>query len=361
MLYIVFAVFMAIYFVICFYVGYNGWVWLRETFSFRYKKSYFAVIFVLSLMIFLDRLISSKIVAFIGGSWLLIIGYSLILLPIANLLYYLFKKKGEKVLGGAVIVFFVFVFVFGSYNAWNPVIRTYDISLDKPAAQKELNILMVSDLHLGKIVGEKHLKRLVDIVVERRPDIVLIPGDLIDDYIEPYLTDNMGETMQKIRAPLGVYATSGNHDYYGNDLEIIFEEMEKAGLTMLDDETTLIQDSFYIVGRNDLTDNKRKSIEELVKNLDKDKPIIMLDHQPDELNEANTNGVDVLLSGHTHGGQVAPANLITSMIYENDWGYLKKGDLHSIVSSGFGLWGPPFRIGTRAEVVEIKIGFETQE
>lgn len=361
MLYILFAVFMMIYLAICFYVGYNGWVWLRETFSFRYKKSYFAIIILISSMIFLDRLISSKMVAFIGGSWLLIIGYGLILLPIANLLYYLFKKKGANILGGAVIVFFVCVFVFGSYNAWNPIVRTYDISLDKPSSQKELTILMVSDLHLGKIVGEKHLERLVNIVQETKPDIVLIPGDLIDDYIEPYITENMGETMRKLRAPLGVYATSGNHDYYGNDLEVLFKEMEKAGVRMLDDETTLIQDSFYIVGRNDLTDNNRKTIEELVKNLDKDKPIIMLDHQPDELNEANTNGVDVLLSGHTHGGQVDPANLITGMIYENDWGYLKKGNLHSIVSSGFGLWGPPFRIGTRAEAVVINIEFETKQ
>lgn len=352
------AIFLLIYFLLCFYVGYNAYVWLKEVFSFRNTKAYIACMAFFSVNIFLERFVSSKILAFISGMWLLIIGYGLIIFPIANLIYYFSKKKGLKLLGSAIIAFFMFIFFLGSYNAWNPVVRTYEVSIDKQSKPKELSILMASDFHIGQMVGENHLERFVKIIEERQPDIILMPGDIIDDHIEPYLEKDIGETMKKIRAPLGVYATSGNHDYYGDDLKQLFVEMEKAGITMLSDEAVSINDSFYIVGRNDLTDRNRKSIKEILDSLENDKPIIMLDHQPNTLMEASENGVDLLLSGHTHGGQIAPANFITSMIYENDWGYLKKENLHSIVTSGFGFWGPPFRIGTQSEVVEIKIRFQ---
>lgn len=356
-----FALFLFVYFTICFYIGYNAYIWLRESFSFRYKWAYIACVAFLSLSVFLDRFFTSKILAILSGTWFLIIGYGLILLPIVNLIYFINKKRGAKILGGTVLTFFLFVVILGSYYAWNPVVQTYEISIDKPSKQEELTVLMVSDLHLGKIVGNKHLEKLVKIAKEMEPDMVLIAGDIMDDYIEPYQKENMGATMEKIKAPLGVYATSGNHDYYGNDLDALHVEMEKAGITMLADEAVSIQDDFYVVGRNDLTDKKRKSMKDLMKDLDQKRPIIMLDHQPNEINEASKNGVDILLSGHTHGGQIAPANIITGFIYENDWGYLKKGDLHSIVSSGFGLWGPPFRIGTQSEVVELKINFNGKE
>lgn len=352
-----FALFLLIYFAICFYIGYNGWVWLRESFSFRYKKSYFAIIALLSLSVFLDRLVSARVLAYLGGIWMLIIGYGLLIFPIVNIIYFVLKKKGTKIIGWTIVSFFLVVFIVGSYNAWNPVVRTYEIAVDKASSKEELSVLLVSDLHIGKTVGKKHIERLVEITSERNPDIILIAGDIIDDYIQPYLDENVGESMEKLKAPLGVYATSGNHDYYGDDLKALHKEMEKADIEMLADEAVIIEDSFYIVGRNDLTDKERKSMKEMTVNLNKEMPIIMIDHQPDEIKEASENGVDVLLSGHTHGGQVAPANIITNMIYENDWGYLQKGSLHSIVSSGFGLWGPPFRIGTQSEVVEIKIEF----
>ncbi|MEH7388549.1 metallophosphoesterase, partial [Bacillus sp. JJ1521] len=114
----------------------------------------------------------------------------------------------------------------------------------------------------------------------------------------------------------------------------------------------------YIIGRNDETDKNRVEIRNLVSSLDSSKPLIMLDHQPNELDAAEANEIDLILSGHTHRGQVFPGNLITGMLYENDYGILKKGDLHSIVSSGFGTWGPPLRLGTRSEVVLINVEFK---
>lgn len=343
---------------ICYYVAYNGYVWLRDTFSFPYKKSYFFIVLLLSFTVFLQRLIPFKAISILSGIWILIVGYCFFLLPVINLLYFLLKKRGLKIFGSVVIGFFIFIFLYGSYNAWNPVVRTYELTVHKHSQKEQLHLLFVSDLHLGNVVGKKHLKKLVNIANKAKPDMIIIGGDIIDDRIEPFLKENMGEVMKKLNAPLGVYATTGNHDYYGGDVDKLCSEMEKAGVKMLKDEAVNIQDRFILVGRNDETDQKRKSMKELMKDVDKKYPVLMIDHQPDELDEARQNGIDVLFSGHTHRGQIAPANFITGILYENDWGHLKKGNFHSVVSSGFGLWGPPFRIGTRSEVVEVTIKFD---
>jgi uncharacterized protein len=349
--------FIFIYTAICYYVGYNGWVWLKTTRLQLNKWVYIATIVFLSLSMFIGQFSLFLPIKIIGYLWIVVLGYSLILLPLANFAVYILKGKGVLWIGLTIMGMFLFIIGYGLYNAWSPVVRTYDISINKKSNGKAMKIMMASDLHLGQIVGEKHLQRLVDIANEVQPDIILIPGDLIDDYIEPYLENDMGKTMARLKAPLGVYAVSGNHDYYGNDLEILVKEVEKAGINMVMDESVLINDAFYLVGRNDLTDENRKEVKEIVKGLDHAKPIIMMDHQPKDLDIAEENGVDLLLSGHTHRGQMAPAHLITSRIFENDWGYLQKGTLHSLVSSGFGTWGPPLRIGTQAEVMVINLTF----
>lgn len=289
---------------------------------------------------------------------MVIIGYSIILLPIVNLVYFILKKRGAQALGGAVVAFFIFVFAYGSYSAWNPVVRTYELTVNKASDIDELSILMVSDLHIGKMIGANHIGKLVDITKERNPDVVMIAGDIINDNIDAFMDENVGDVIAQIKPPLGIFATSGNHDYYGGDIEQLFTEMEKVGVTMLADQAVEIEESFYIVGRNDESDDQRKNIADVVNILDEKKPIIMIDHQPTEIIEASESGVDVLLSGHTHRAQLAPANLITKWLYENDYGYLKINSLHSIVSSGYGFWGPPFRIGSQSEVVEIIIRFE---
>ncbi|MEH7234992.1 metallophosphoesterase [Bacillus sp. JJ1562] len=350
--------FLLLYCGMSFFFGYMGWVWLKHAFLFRHKKTYILVILILSLSIFVGYSTSSAILQTVGYYWLILAGFGLILLPIAALLFYLFKKKGMRAIGFGVITVYILIFSFGTFYAWNPVVQTYNISIEENVERDDLKVLMASDFHLGSIVGKNHLQKFVHLVEETRPDIVLLPGDLIDDHIEPFLKENMGEVMKKIDAPLGVYATLGNHDYYGSDNEKIVEEMEKLGIEILTDEVTMIENEIYIIGRNDDTDKNRVDIERLVSSLDSTKPMIMLDHQPNELDDAAANGIDLILSGHTHRGQVFPGNLITGMLYENDYGLLKKGDMHSIVSSGFSTWGPPLRLGTRSEVVIINVEFK---
>ena len=342
----------------CFYIGYNGWIWLKTTRFAAYKKTYIVIMVLLSLSFFIGRFWSWLPIQFIGGFWLVLFGYSLLLLPLINLAVYLLKKKWIFQIGLAVITFFVVVLIYGSYNAWSPIITTYEIAIEKQATEKELKLVVVSDLHLGGIVGEKHLKRLVAEVDALHPDMILIPGDIIDDHIAPYMTKKMGNTLGKLHAPLGIYAVPGNHDYYGNDVDQLVIEMEKIGIHVLADETTLVANNFYIAGRKDLAANGRITTRALLADLDRNKPLIMMDHQPVEFDEAKDNGVDLLLSGHTHRGQLFPANLITRLIFENHYGYLQKDRLQSIVTSGFGTWGPPLRIGSRAEIVEINLTFQ---
>lgn len=347
-----------IYVLICFYIAYNGWVWLQSTsLKGKGKKFYIAIIIFLSIMIFIGYGTLWPIFQWVGGYWMAVIGYSVILLPIANIIYFINKKGGSFWIGTGVIAIFAFIFIVGSYNAWNPIVNNYSITLPSQKDPSSVKIMMASDLHLGSIVGKSHLQKLAEAVQEEKPDIILFAGDIIDDHIEPFIEENMVGVFKDIQAPLGVYVASGNHDVYGDDLEKLEQVLERIGLHYLRDEAMLINDQFYLVGRKDLAEGARKTSIALTEELDKTKPIIMLDHQPTELNQAEKAGVDLLLSGHTHHGQLAPANLITEKLFENDWGYLQKDTLHSLVSSGFGTWGPPLRIGSRSEVMVINFSY----
>lgn len=182
----------------------------------------------------------------------------------------------------------------------------------------------------------------------------------------------MATTIYSIRSPIfnavlksqfGIYAVLGNHEYYGGQIEPYIKEMKAHGMHVLMDQIILLDNEIQIVGRKDRTAESlsaegRKRVDELLVDVNKSLPIIMLDHQPHHLETIANAGVDVLLCGHTHRGQLMPFHWITSRMFELDWGYLIKGNLHAIVSSGFGTWGPPIRLGSRSEIIELTITFK---
>lgn len=350
--------FLLFFFAMNMYIGYNGWVWLNSKFTFTYKKTYFSVIGFLSVSFILGRILDLKILDTVGSYWMVVVGYSCVVLPIANIIYFALKKKGKFQIGKGVLVFFAFVFIYGSYNAWNTTVRNYEVHIDKQSEMKKLKVLLASDIHIGEKIGTHNLLQMVEIVKEQNPDIVLIAGDIINNEMEPYLTNKIGDIMKEIKAPLGVYAVPGNHDYYENKVDALETEIEKNGIHFLQDEVINVNELFYIVGRQDFTEKDRKHISELVADLDQSKPMIMIDHQPRELGAAEESGVDIIVSGHTHRGQLFPANFITNRLFENDWGYLQKEQLHSFTSSGLGLWGPELRIGSQSEVMVIDVTFK---
>jgi predicted MPP superfamily phosphohydrolase len=248
---------------------------------------------------------------------------------------------------------------FGSWQARHETVTRYRMVTEKPLPGGRLSVTLVSDIHTGSMVKKKHLDRLVSAVNRLEGDIILLAGDIIDranmDCIDEYRAGNLS----RLNAPLGVWAITGNHEYIGGDLEEFHRRVEADGIRLLMDEAVLIADAFYIIGRKDRSAARRgdgrKPLGELTEGLDRSLPFIMMDHQPFNLEEAEAEGIDLQVSGHTHNGQIWPGPLIVKRIYENGYGLLYKGRTTVVVTSGFGTWGPPLRLGTRAEIVFIEL------
>ncbi len=252
--------------------------------------------------------------------------------------------------------------IAGHINTRNPVVRNLEINLAKNGnGLTELNAVLMSDIHLGTLIGNGHFEKIVNKVSKLNPDIIFLAGDILDEDLEPVLRQNIGETLRELKAPLGVFAVMGNHEYIGG-ADPAYEYLKSHGLIMIRDSVVKVKDSFYIIGREDrdkkrFSGRERKPLKELIGMADPRYPLILLDHQPYYLEEAAKLGVDVQFSGHTHHGQLWPLNFITSAIYTISYGYGKIGNMHAYVSNGVGTWGPPVRVGNRPEIVNVKIRF----
>jgi predicted MPP superfamily phosphohydrolase len=255
--------------------------------------------------------------------------------------------------------------VAGGYvNALNTRLRTLEIDIDKPAGAglRNLNIAMASDIHLGTVMGSRRLERIVERLNALEPDIVLLPGDIVDESVSRAEEEKMISCLRSIKAPLGVFSVPGNHEYYGG-LEKNLEYLRRGGVRVLQDEAVLAGGAFVLAGRNDPTalrfKDQRISIREILEKAGADPklPVILLDHQPVRLREAEEAGIDLQLSGHTHAGQLFPFNFVNKRIWEKHWGYLRKEKTQYYVSCGVGTWGPPVRTGSIPEIVRIKVSF----
>ncbi|HNW57715.1 MAG TPA: metallophosphoesterase, partial [Bacteroidales bacterium] len=194
-----------------------------------------------------------------------------------------------------------------------------------------------------------------------KPDMVLLLGDIVDGEIGPVLRGDMLQYFNSPDCADGLFAVTGNHEFIGGGNRTI-PYIESKGIRILKDEMITLAGGIQLIGRVDRDSHRfyhkeRQSLEDLMKSADTSRPVILLDHQPYNLSETAKYGVDLQLSGHTHNGQMWPLNYITSMIYELSYGYMKKGNTNFIVSSGYGLWGPRVRSGSRSEVVVINLKF----
>ena len=251
------------------------------------------------------------------------------------------------------------VLAFGYYNAKIPVVRNLEINVDKHLSGGPQRLVLVSDLHLGMMISNGRLETLVNAVNSLQPDVVLMAGDVFDEDPGPVIRNNMGDLLKNLKARQGVYAVSGNHEYYGNEAEAR-KYLEDHGIIVLSDSTVILPGGIVLVGRQDITGQQmsgkaRKSIAELLTGVDKSKPIVMIDHQPYKLQEVSAGGVDLQVSGHTHNGQMWPFNYVTNAIFEIGYGYGKIGKTHFYVSSGYGTWGPPIRTNSRSEIVVLEL------
>ncbi len=249
--------------------------------------------------------------------------------------------------------------LYGNYKYHHPKIRIVDLNIDKviPSPRKQLKIVGISDIHLGLGTGKSQLKKYVGIINAQQPDMVLIAGDLIDNNVKPVWEQQLQEELSQINAPMGVFMALGNHEYISGVRESI-EFIESTPIHLLRDTVITLPNNVQIAGRDDRMNRSRKSIAELTREVNFNQPIIMIDHQPFDLEETADAGIDLQFSGHTHAGQVWPLSLYVKSLFELSHGYMKKGNSHFYVSSGLSLWGPPFRIGTDSELVVFNLTFK---
>ena len=251
--------------------------------------------------------------------------------------------------------------LLGAWNAARPRLRTETIDIAKTAGGiRELKIAVAADLHLSPVLRGRFLGRTLAKIKALDPDLVLLPGDIVGEDTPAADREKIAAAFRELKPKYGVFACTGNHEYFG-DLERNIDTLRKGGVRVLLDEAELVAGSFCVIGRKDPTSRRmgdtRQPWTALVAGLDPDMPRVALDHQPVKLNEAVEAGVDLLVCGHTHNGQMFPITQINWFVYEHNHGLLKKGRTFVDVTSGVGTWGPPVRIGTVPEIVLITLRF----
>ena len=347
---------LALYSTITAYLGLNLKKWLEAIHLFRWPIVYWIIVFLIAYSFLIGRMHDVlRPLSVLGNYWMFFFEYGLILCIIANLLISFTPIKNVAVVGAVAVGLLVVLFAWGTYNAYSPVVRNLEISIDKSG--EPLRLVVASDFHLGLLSNKKHLQRFVDLSNEANPDAVLLVGDIVDDDPVWFVEAGMNQVMKQLKATYGVYGVLGNHEYYGGKIPQFVDEMKGSNVQILMDETILVGNRFYLTGQEDETNRERKSIQDL-KPENLDLPWIDMNHTPHDLEEPQKAGVDLHLSGHTHLGQLWPNNLITDRLFELDYGHLQKGDMHALVSSGFGFWGPPTRIGSRSEIWVVDITFK---
>ncbi|MGM9925341.1 MAG: metallophosphoesterase [Bacillus sp. (in: firmicutes)] len=353
---------LVVYNLLSFYIGRMVQKWMNPTPSKRFAWPYYITLFLLANAFLIGTITGIDIIRALGAywfAWFYIFIFSIPVIHIAVALLRFSKlprRIVEKWAGIASVLILVLVFSYGTYNAYNPVVRTYEVGISNEGkAKNQLNIAMIADTHFGVLSNKAHAQRMVEEINALNPDLVLFPGDIVDDRIDSYREQGIEKVIAELKSTYGVYVSLGNHDK--GDTAKLIDVLKASGMKVLYDETEVIADSITLIGRKDKTEDSRLPVSALMESVDATKPVILLDHQPYELDIARKEGVDLMVSGHTHRGQVAPFQLLTQRIYENDWGYLQKGSLHSVVSSGYGFWGPPIRTNSRSEIVQIKLTY----
>lgn len=290
------------------------------------------------------------------------------------------KRKTLFYSGCCVLVLVCVSSAYGILHARRLYVREYPVILNKDCDLPSLKIALIADLHLGYSTTKEQIQELTDAINLQNPDLICIAGDIFDnEYDAIENPEAVASILSRLTSRYGTYACYGNHDIsekilagftFSHKGEIPEDPrfrrfLKSAGIELLEDQVITIDNAFYLAGRKDPSlakkeQGSRLSFSELSEGLDPSMPLLVMDHQPKELSEAAAAGVDLDLSGHTHGGQFFPGNLIMKFLWENPCGIQKKDSMYSVVTSGVGVWGPAMRIGTDSEVVILDVEFRDQ-
>lgn len=361
--------------------------WLRFKVPFAVVYLFMALSPVIAFL--LPKSAVAIVIRRISTYWIGIMLYSLLYVVLFDLLRLIAKhtklkntllfSRGSVIsIGSVVVACAVATCLYGIFNARNIKVNEYSVTVNKSCgSDKHLKAVLVADLHMGYAIGVDHITNMVKKINEQDADIVIIAGDIFDNSYDG-MDDPEGikAQLKSIKSKYGVYAVYGNHDidekilmgftfdWGGKQLhsEKMTNFMKECNIKLINDESVLINDEFYLVGRRDTDkpgteDGTRAEISELTKDLDKTKPIFVLSHEPDELQKTADAGADIDFSGHTHDGQLFPGNLTIGLFWENPCGMIKKDNMYSIVTSGVGVYGTFMRVGTDAEICSVDIDF----
>lgn len=361
--------------------------WLRFKVPFAVVYLFMALSPVIAFL--LPKSAVAIVIRRISTYWIGIMLYSLLYVVLFDLLRLIAKhtklkntllfSRGSVIsIGSVVVACAVATCLYGIFNARNIKVNEYSVTVNKSCgSDKHLKAVLVADLHMGYAIGVDHITNMVEKINQQDADIVIIAGDIFDNSYDG-MDDPEGikAQLKSIKSKYGVYAVYGNHDidekilmgftfdWGGKQLhnEKMTNFMKECDIKLINDESVLINDEFYLVGRRDTDkpgteDGTRAEISELTKDLDKTKPIFVLSHEPDELQKTADAGADIDFSGHTHDGQLFPGNLTIGLFWENPCGMIKKDNMYSIVTSGVGVYGTFMRVGTDAEICSVDIDF----
>lgn len=315
-----------------------------------------------------------------GAFWLGIFFYVFLMVLVAEMMGMYKRKYRRKMFDtgphpqyGMVFIMLAFALAIagaGWFNAINPRVTEVDLTIKTDKAgfrnlpNDSITIAAIADMHLGKLVSPGRLRDAVEKVKVHNPDLLLFLGDVVDDHIG--LDEAaMQEIISGIKPAYGTWGILGNHEYHAGDVLYSLWVLNDSGIGVLRDDYTIIADGLLLVGRDDysrhrLLEGDRASLEEILSRVPekhRNLPVILMDHQPRNLDEAAAAGVALELSGHTHYGQIWPVNYIIEKLYENPRGHARRENTHYYVSTGTGTWGPPIRTSARPEVLLIRIRF----
>lgn len=346
------------------YVAFRIWEilparkWLKVALLSLYGLA--AVAFTLTITGLSDHLpISLARASYIfGNSWLIALVYlflAFLLLDILRLMH-IFKAgflKNNIVCAAAIFALVAGLLIYGGIHYRHKYRE--EITVASAKISKPVIIVLMSDLHAGYHNSYKELRRWVEMVNAENPDLILLAGDLVDRSLRAVTADHDASCLKHFNAP--VYACLGNHEYYAG-VEQALDFYKNADITVLRDSSVSVC-GISVTGRDDADNEERRALHKLLKKVPKGQFVLVLDHQPKDLLEAQLEKVDFQFSGHTHSGQIWPVNWIERLTFEKAHGYLEKGATRYYITSGMGIWGGRFRIGTRSEYLVLNLVPET--
>ncbi len=344
------------------------------------KSSYWLVFIIFSSSYILSRFIEGFLPYKLAGIivtgtsyWMIFFFYGLIFLLLLDLIAFIdkrvdflpvflkYKKDNRAVITVFMITIIMALGIFGTFQAKDFQVVEYTIETEKELKQN-YTIALISDIHISYQIGFKEFKEIIDLVNAQNPDYIFIAGDFFDGDWRTFYEEDINSLLKDFKPRKGTYMVLGNHDNYMENTEMIPYLFAESGIKVLKDETVILNDDLYLVGRKDVTDGRerygedtRTHLDELLKDAEPELFTILMDHAPLEIYDAERMGVNLQVSGHTHQGQLYPFGIITERYFPFDYGHFSLNEYNLVASSGVGTWGPPVRVGTKSEIVRINV------